>query len=157
MRKTRVFVCTAILALAGALSTSGTAMAGNSSGGQLVFSSAGGFGTFAHTPTPFGFWIWCQSQSSTNAYGNDCAGSMYFYALNPSTEQVAGSVTGSGSSGYTLTVSNTTGSFPIACTLTNTPPPTNGPTNTVTLDCSDPGGSGVVTNAVVSGSGTFKS
>jgi hypothetical protein len=132
------------------------AQASNSSSGQLVVSTTGGFGTFSNTPTPFGYWIWCQS-TSTNAYGVDCSGSAYFYALSPKTEQVAGTVTGSGSSGYTIDFWNTTGSFAMACELNNVAPPTNGPTNTVYITCSSPSGSGVSTNSIVSGSGTFKS
>jgi hypothetical protein len=147
----RLSLAVAALAVAGVLAGGAAfaAHADNSSGGQLVFSDTG-------TGGPFGYWIWCQS-TSTNAYGVDCAGSMYFYALNQSTEAVEGTVTGSGSGGYTITVHNTTGSFLINCTLTNAPPPTRGPTNTVTETCTNPSFSGTVNNAVVSGSGAFKS
>jgi hypothetical protein len=141
----------AAVAVLGALAGGGTlaAQAGNSSGGQLVFSDTG-------TGGPFGYWIWCQS-TNTNAYGVDCAGSVYFYELNKASISVEGTVTGSGSGGYTITVWNKRGSFAVNCTLTNVPPPTRGPTNQVTETCTNPDITYTADDAVVSGSGTFKS
>ena len=134
-------------------------LADRSSAGQVVFSATGA--TFTLTgggTTPFGFWIWCQA-TDTNAYGVDCAGSMYFYGIPtlPSggspTEPVEGSIVGTAAAGYTMTVHNRTGPLAMECTLQNTPPATPGPTNKIVVACSSPSGSGTVTNAVVSGSG----
>jgi hypothetical protein len=43
---------------------------------QIIFSGTG-FGDFG----PFGFWIWCQDPESSTPYAEECAGAMYFYAL----------------------------------------------------------------------------
>jgi hypothetical protein len=97
----------------------------------------------------------CQSTSTTNAYGNDCAGSGYFYKLNPATESIEGSVvSGSAANGYTLSVHNKTGAFAINCTLVTVPPATPAASNTVNVSCSTPSGTATVTNAVVTASGT---
>lgn len=97
-----------------------------------------------------------------NTYGIDCAGSIDFYDIPtlPSgfspTESVEGPAAGSASTGYTMMVKNTEGLLSISCSLTNTNPlpASAGPTNTVVVTCTRPKGSGTVTNAVVSGSGT---
>ncbi len=106
---------------------------------QLVLQDRAGtgFGTFNGTPTPFGFWIWCQTPLNSNAYGNDCAGSVYFYHLGIATG-VSGSVSVSGSS-YTVTVS---GGPVSSCVFTFSSPFTSGATNTVSLSCGSPSGSG---------------
>jgi hypothetical protein len=138
----------------GLIASSSSALAANSSSGQLVVSFTGGtFALAGGGTTPFGFWIWCQSTTS-NAYGNDCAGSGYFYALNPATEPIEGSVSGSAASGYTLSVHNAGGAFAIDCTLSTIPPATPAGSNTVNVTCSAPAGSATVKNAVVTGSGT---
>jgi hypothetical protein len=56
----------------------------------------------------------------------------------------------------TLHVSGTSpaGGASVSCDLTNTPPVTRGPTNTVTADCGSYG-SGTSTNAVVNVTGTW--
>ncbi len=152
----RPFRLTSLAALGLLLATSvSPALAANSSSGQLAVSFTGGvFSLSGGGSSPFGFWVWCQS-TTTNSYGNDCAGSAYFYALNPATESVEGYVTGgSAGSGYTLQLWNTTGNLAISCSLTTSGPAMPGPRNTVTTGCSSPAGSGTVTNAVVSGSGT---
>ncbi len=40
---------------------------------QVVFSTSGGSGTFGGKSTGFGFWIWCEGQSS-NPYQGECNG-----------------------------------------------------------------------------------
>jgi hypothetical protein len=107
---------------------------------QLVFQDQAGTGTgtFAGQSTPFGFWIWCQTALNSNAYGNDCGGSMYFYHLGISTG-VDGSI-----SGNTVTVEATPPSGTLSCTFTlpNLSTITPGATNTVALSCSTPAGTG---------------
>ncbi len=117
---------------------------------QVHFSGIG-VGTFNSTSTPFGFWIWCQP-TTTNAYGNGCQGSMYFYRLFTQAESVTGPISGSKDLGYTITASSVTGPVAFTCTLTNTSPlpPSNGPTNTVVVKC----GSAFSLGGTVSGSGT---
>ena len=110
---------------------------------QIVFSGVG-FGTFNATPSPFGFWIWCEDDDADNPYAGACAGSIYVYALGL-TRGVFGFVSGDGP--HTMHVHSSDNA--ISCTLTNTLPVTRGPTNTVSMSCSSPAGSGVSTNSVV--------
>ena len=110
---------------------------------QLVFQDQAGTGTgtFDGSWTPFGFWIWCQTPLNSNAYGNDCAGSLYFYKLGITTG-VNGSIT-STASGYSVNVSSTPPNGAAAnCSFTLTTPFSTGATNTVPLSCSSPSGSG---------------
>ncbi len=113
---------------------------------QLVLQDQAGTGsgTFSGKSTPFGFWIWCQTPNNSNTYGNNCAGSMYFYALGIATG-VSGSVTVAGNS-YTVTVSG----GPISgCILTFSSPFTSGATNAVSLSCGSPSGSGTDTHVAI--------
>jgi hypothetical protein len=104
---------------------------------QIVFSGTG-LGAFTLGTTtkasPFGFWIWCEGASS-NPYAGACNGAMYFYAFGI-TRPVDGSVSGSNQT-FTMTVHSPGPTF--RCTLTNAPPVTTGPTNTVNLSCTTPG------------------
>ncbi len=63
------------LALVGLASTG---VAGASSNSQVILSGTG----VSTTQGPAGFWIWSQPGTS-NAYGNEGAGSIYFYVLLP--------------------------------------------------------------------------
>lgn len=99
---------------------------------QVVFSGGGIFPGV----TPFGFWIWCES-SSSNPYFLECNGAMYFYALGI-VKHVAGTVTSNGGNSFTLNVVSTADDS-VACALTNVPPATSGPTNTVDVNCTAPG------------------
>ncbi len=121
-----------------------------SSSEQVVFSGTGA-GNFGGTNTPFGFWIWCEADSS-NSYATECNGSMYFYALHlvkfvGDTAPIAEPSDGV----YVMTVGSTDGT--VACTLTNVLPTTHGPTNTVMVSCTSPAGSGASTSAVVNVTG----
>jgi hypothetical protein len=113
---------------------------------QIVFSGAGSFGSV----TPFGFWIWCEGDS-TNPYQGRCNGAMYFYALSI-TKHVAGMVTEIATDTYQMDVVSTADGS-VACTLTNSPPVTHGPHNTVNGTCTATtavqGITGTSTNAVV--------
>jgi hypothetical protein len=103
-----------------------------------------GHGTFDGQQTPFGFWIWCQTVSS-NAYGNDCGGAMYFYHLGISTG-IDGSI-----SGTTVTVHATPQNGSLSCTFTlpDLSTITVGATNMVTLTCASPSGSGTDTKVAI--------
>jgi len=118
---------------------------------QVVFSGTGS-GVFPSAPghsSPFGFWVWCESDS-TNPYVGACAGAMYVYALGL-TRHVSGTITELSSGAYLMTVHSSDGA--IVASLTNTPPVTKGPTNIVTAAFSSPAGAGKSTNAVVNVTG----
>lgn len=119
---------------------------------QIIFSDSGtGSGTFVNpangqsTQTPFGFWVWCEGDS-TNPYQGACNGAMYFYAF-AITKHVDGSVSEIGGGSYMMSVSSSDGS--ISCALMNVPPVKKGLNNTVKVTCSSPKGSGSDTRAVV--------
>jgi hypothetical protein len=152
----RAIAIGALLAVSVAFAAGGqNASAESTSSTQFIFSDTGGTGTFnGHTNQPFGFWIWC-TPATSNAYGPDCAGSMYFYSLATPAQQVDGTATPvAGSNGFwTIHVESTPhDSLSFTCTLANSTA-TPGPTNTVTVSCTftSPSGSfsGTVNNAVV--------
>jgi len=142
----RIFGRTTLLLLAVGVTllTSRTAAATE----QIVFSGTGAFAGV----TPFGFWIWCESQDSGNPYRGQCNGAMYFYALGI-TKHVAGSITeiAEGSIFQIDVVSTVDDS--VACSLTNSSPPVKGPHNTVTVNCTAPSAvdsiTGTSNNAVI--------
>ena len=140
MRTMRTWALVTLMVLAFA---SFTPAANNSE--QVVFSGAG-----SSTAGPFGFWIWCEGESS-NPYNGVCSGAMYFYALGL-TRHVDGSVTEIGSDLYRMIVTSRDGT--ISCTLENTTL-NRGPHNTVNATCtvSTSGVTGSVTNAVVNVTG----
>jgi hypothetical protein len=101
---------------------------------QIVFS---GIGTPPTSSAPFGFWIWCQNEQAPpsvgkSKYETDCNGAVYFYALGV-VKHVAGEVSEPSEGLYIMDVTSKDGS--VTCTLHNTPPVTQGPTNTVTAEC----------------------
>jgi hypothetical protein len=119
---------------------------------QIIFSDSGtGTGTFINpatgksAQTPFGFWVWCEGDS-TNPYQGECNGAMYFYAF-AITKHVAGSVSEVSAGTYLMSVASNDGS--ISCALTNVPPVKSGLSNTVKATCSAPSGSGTDSKAVV--------
>jgi len=122
---------------------------------QVVFSGTGG-GSFTPaggtaTPSPFGFWIWCEADS-TNPYLGQCAGAMYIYALGL-TKGVNGTITelGTNSGIYMMSVASADGT--ISCALHNAATAKKGPNNTVIAVCSAPAGGGTSTNAIVNVTG----
>ena len=121
---------------------------------QVIFSGTG-FGTFSGTPTPFGFWIWCEAESG-NPYVGICSGAMYFYALGI-VEHVAGFPPSGGIEEgpdgiYTMTVQSADGT--VSCALVNASATLQrGPKNRVLVACEGPAGSGVSTNSVVNVTG----
>jgi hypothetical protein len=66
-------------------------------------------------------------------------------------KHVEGEVAETGEDAYVMDVSSSDGT--VDCTLTNTPPTTSGPTNTVTVSCTSPSGSATTSTAVVSANG----
>jgi hypothetical protein len=118
---------------------------------QIVFSGTG-FGTFNDTPSPFGFWIWCQDADSSTPYAGECNGALYFYALGI-TKGVEGEVIELSDGIYQMTVASRKGSS-VSCQLTNADEELNqGPGNTVDVICTTPSGSGQSTNAVINVTG----
>jgi hypothetical protein len=130
--------------LVGALFASGPPAMAQKNSEQIVFSGTGS-GDFG----VFGFWVWCEADSG-NPYQGRCSGSTYFYDLRI-TKHVTGQVSEPDEHEYQMVVSSKDGS--VACTLTNVPPITKGPTNTVNASCSAPAGDGTSTNAVVRATG----
>jgi hypothetical protein len=152
MKKYGVMVaaCAVLLLVGGAATASAQSE-------QIIFSGVG-FGEFNGTPTPVGFWIWCQDENpSPNAeYAGECAGAMYFYALGI-TKAVEGEVEEGEPDGvYIMTVTSRKGTS-ISCMLTNELNTdgeiSQGPNNTVDVNCASPSGIGQSTNAVVNVTG----
>jgi hypothetical protein len=140
-----------LLALAVTILASGPAARAANNSEQIVFSGTGAFTGV----TPFGFWIWCESQDSSNPYHGECNGAMYFYALGI-TKHVAGMVNEIAEGVYQMSVVSTVDDS-VACTLTNSSPVVNGPHNTVTATCTAPsavgGITGTSTNSVIAVTG----
>jgi hypothetical protein len=122
---------------------------------QIVFSGAGSLtldpAIAGHSSTPFGFWIWCEDNGSTNPYHGKCSGSMYFYDLGI-TRGVKGAVAET-SGIYTMSVVSTLDNA-VACALSNDSTTiTSGPTNTVNVVCAAPAGTGSAPNSVITVTG----
>jgi hypothetical protein len=118
--------------------------AGASSNTQVILSATG-------IPTsggPGGFWIW--SQPGGNAYGNDGAGSIYFYALLPAEHPVE--VSNVVVSGQTVSETVDSKDGLISCpTFTGTETSPGHGTMSFTCDVITPGGTVVVTATNVPG------
>ncbi len=127
--------------------TARTQAANNSE--QVIFSRTAtpeAVGTFG----PFGYWIWCEATlTNPGAYAGQCSGSIYFYAIKFAPEHVDGRIIELAEGKYQMTVHSADWS----CTLTNMPPVTSGPTNTVVVNCSKPWGTGTGTGSVVNVTG----
>jgi hypothetical protein len=154
VRVVRTLLVVSILAIA-----SVAAAANNSE--QVVFSGAGS-GTFSlnggdPTVTPFGFWIWCESDSG-NPYVGECHGAMYFYTLGVvrSVEDAGpGAIIENGEGLYSISVVDKKGQGLIFCTLTNSSD-NPGPSNMITVGCTAPGaiiGTGLAPDSVVNVTG----
>jgi hypothetical protein len=120
------------------------AAAGASSNTQVILSATG----ISTSGGPGGFWIW--SQPGGNAYGNDGAGSIYFYALLPAEHPVeVSNVVVSGTT-VSETVDSTDGL--ISCpTFTGTETSPGHGTMSFTCDVTTPGGTVVATATNVPG------
>ncbi len=118
---------------------------------QVVFSGVAGINDTLGTPV--GFWIWCEADS-TNPYQGECNGAMYFYELGITRHVEDSSKIQELADGQYMITVNASRDSSIACTLTNTPPPQHGPTNTVVVVCTAPhSGQATSTNAVVNVTG----
>jgi len=116
---------------------------------QVVFEGVGS-GTFNSQAMQFGFSVRC--------YGTSCVGALVLGGPS-AVSYVTGTVTQLQQDGYMMSLSATptpNGTLPptnatpsISCSLANTPPITQGETNTVTMTCSSPVGSGTSTDATV--------
>jgi len=127
---TAVFLCFALAAVV-LCGTPRVAAQSSQHSEQVVF-SGGGFS--ADLNSPYGFWIWCEADS-TNPYQGACNGAMYVYA-RALTKHVSGTIIELAPSTYRMMVGSDDGS--IIATLTNTPPVQQGPHNTVTVDFAAP-------------------
>ena len=97
---------------------------------QIVFS---GTGLPPISSEPFGFWVWCQNHQASPAVGHsnyetDFNGALYFYARKV-VVHVTGEVSEPSEGMYMMDLDSSDGS--VSCTLTNSPPVSSGPTNTV--------------------------
>jgi hypothetical protein len=115
---------------------------------QVVFEGIGS-GTFNSQAMQFGFSVRC--------YGASCVGGLAFGGSG-AVSYVTGTMTQLQQDTYMISLSTTqppTGTLPptisptISCSLANSPPVTQGETNTVTMTCSSPVGSGTSTDAMV--------
>jgi hypothetical protein len=105
---------------------------------QVVFSGAAP-GTFGGKQGIAAFWIWCKNTEGPNShtYGTDCNGAMQFPALGISkgVTQEEG-ITEPSEGAYVIHVqSRSDNGQSVDCTLSNVPPITSGPTNTVNVHC----------------------
>ena len=113
---------------------------------QIVFS-----GTGTSSLGPFGFWVWSEDQDAANPYHGEATGSVYLYALQL-TKHVDGTVQEISPGTYAISVAAADNS--VVVTLTNVPPVTRGPSNTVNATFTAPSsGTGTSTNAVVNVTG----
>ena len=140
-----VAACLCVLMAALAAFATPSTGAGAASSEQVVFSKTGAFGIFAGTPTPYGYWIWCEADSTNPSVGQ-CAGSLYFYGLSPKAQSVDGTISELSEGVYRMAVHTPNG---WSCTLTNVGPVTSGPTNSIVTTCSTPAGSATATGAIV--------
>jgi hypothetical protein len=120
---------------------------------QLIFQDRAGTGSgsFNGQTTPFGFWIWCQPVSS-NAYGTECVGSLYFYHLGITTG-VDGQVNYFSQSGnnlaFTVTVSAVHNTAVSSCVFSFSGTVGEGASNRVSLICTKPAGTGTDTQVSI--------
>ena len=134
---------------------SGTSISAREASEQVIFSGVGFFDEGSDIAgSPFGFWIWCESDSQ-NPYHGRCNGAMYIYALGI-TKHVDGTIeeidTPTGEA-YEMDVHSRDGA--LAATLQNVPPNVKGPKNTVNAVFATPPavGGGSSTTAVVNVTG----
>ncbi len=135
----RVIIGLAAAALAlGLISGVGSARSSE----QVVFSIAP---AFSESLGPFGFWIWCEAES-TNPYVGECAGTIYFYGTT-AVEQVAdhASITEGPTGIYTISINTSD----ISCTLKNETSSPHGSGQKIDVSCTSPfNGSATVTGVV---------
>jgi hypothetical protein len=116
---------------------------------QVVFSKTG---AFSQSLGPFGFSIWCEA-GSANPYQRECNGSMYFYAFGPPKHVIDSSITELAEGQYAIhVISSSDNGASVDCMPTNSPPPTSGPTNCISVSCTEPTtGTATAEGSVVNG------
>ena len=134
-------------------STQAVVKADNNHSEQIIFSGVGTFTSGSLMPPLFGFWVWCQNESSGNGiYNRDkaCQGAMYVYAMGLTKGVLGfganGGVVEDPSGTYTLDVHSA--DMMIRAKLKNAAAPVKGPKNTVNVEFTAPGGDGTSTNAL---------
>jgi hypothetical protein len=155
-----IFATTAVAATLMVWLSPMVAFAANSSSQEQVVFSGAAIGTFGgNAGTTAGFWIWCKNTEGPNShtYETDCQGAMQFPALGiaKGVTQEEG-ITEPSEGAYVIHVqSRDDNGQSVDCTLSNVPPVTSGPTNTVNVHCiSKPtSGDGSTNTAVVSATG----
>jgi hypothetical protein len=95
------------------------------------------------------FWVWC-AVDRAGGY-DDCSGALRFDDLRLA-RHVTGDVSEVADDAYQMDVSSTLDDS-VQCRLTNSPPITSGPTNTVTVDCSTPSLHATTDDAIVTNGG----
>ena len=125
---------------------------------QVIFSGAAA-GTFGGKQGIAAFWIWCKNTEGPNShsYQTDCQGAMHFPALGitKGVTQEEG-ITEPSEGAYAIHVqSRNDNGQSVDCTLSNVPPITSGPTNTVQVHCvsAPTNGDGLTNTAVVIATG----
>jgi len=125
---------------------------------QVIFSGAAA-GTFGGKQGIAAFWIWCKNTEGPNShsYQTDCQGAMHFPALGitKGVTQEEG-ITEPSEGAYVIHVqSRNDNGQSVDCTLSNVPPITSGPTNTVQVHCvsAPTNGDGLTNTAVVVATG----
>src|SRR6266849_1039502 len=136
-RLASVSVLTLIAGLATVLCVDIRSARDQSDGQEFIFSGTGTFFNGSTLVTPFGFWIWCKGPAN-NPYAQECAGAMYFYALAAPAVNVDGHPTEvCSNSGCALHVTGSNQALSVDCTLNATGPFKPGPSNLVTVKCTE--------------------
>jgi hypothetical protein len=144
LRLIRAFLLLSIAALTLAFAPT----AGSQGVPQLVVSGQTPPGTTTGNLDGFGIWVWCQDPDAATGYAGECAGSMYFYnlGLTKFVEDEEDTLVLTSSS-FSVELVSRDGS--IDCTVSGTLPATSGPSNTISVSCSEPARSGTLSNVVV--------
>lgn len=144
LRVVKAFVLVAIAAVVLVIAPT----AGSQGASQLVVSGQVPAGTTTGNLDGFGLWVWCQDPSASNPYAGECAGSMYFYnlGLTKFVEDEEDTLVLTSTS-FSVELVSRDGT--IDCTVSGSLPASKGPSNTISVSCSQPTRSGTLSNVVV--------
>ncbi len=144
LRLVKAFVPVAIAAVALALAPSAASQGAT----QLVISGQTPPGMTTGDLDGFGLWVWCQDPDAGNPYSGECAGAMYFYnlGLTKFVEDEEDTLVLTSSS-FSVELVSRDGM--IDCLVSGTLPASKGPSNTITVNCSEPARSGTLSNVVI--------
>jgi hypothetical protein len=145
-RGTKVVMLVAALT---AVALIATPVAGSQGGGatQLVISGQTLPGSTTGNLDGFGIWVWCEDPDAGNPYAGACAGSMYFYNIELTKPVFGGVAVLDENTSFSVNLASPDRS--IVCTVSGSLPATKGPRNTITVTCSSPSRSGMLSNVVV--------